>query len=116
MNNTPIDVYLATIDPADAAALARIRGIVHGTVDGVEECISYGMPGFKYKGKYLGGFSAFKKHLSFFPTGRPVEVFKDRLDGFKLSTGTVQFTVDHPIPEDLIREMLQVRVEAIEAG
>ena len=112
--NTLIDDYFALIEPAEREALERIRKIVHDTVPGVEECISYGMPGFKYKGKYLGGFSAFKHHLSFFPTGRPVEVLRDRLEGFKLSTGTVQFTLDHPIPEALIREMIEVRVDAID--
>jgi len=116
MNNTVIDDYLAALDPVDRAELERIRQIVHAAVPGVDECISYGMPGFKYKGKYLGGFNAFKNHLSFFPTGRPVEVLKNSLTDYKTSTGTVQFTVDNPIPEALIREMLQIRVDAIDGA
>ena len=112
--NTVIDDYMANLDPDQREQLERIRKIVHDTVDDAVECISYGMPGFKYKGKYLGGFNAFKSHLSFFPTGRPVEVLKDKLGDYKLSTGTVQFTVEHPIPEELIREMLRVRIDAID--
>lgn len=112
--NTIIDDYLTKLDPADRAQLERIRKIVHDVAPEVEECLSYGMPGFKLKGKYLGGFNAFKAHLSFFPGARAVDVLKDKLDGFKLSTGTVQFTVDKPIPEELIREMVEIRMTAID--
>ncbi len=109
-----IDNYLNKISPAEKEALERIRRIIHTTVPEAEEVISYGMPGFKYKGKYLAGFNAFKDHLSFFPTSSPVEAFKDQLEDFELSTGTVQFTVEHPIPESVIKDMVLYRVANIE--
>src|SRR5215831_1299714 len=94
-----IDEYLMQLGVPERAALERIRRIVHETVPEAEEVIGYGMPGFKYRGKYLVGFSAFKNHLSLFPASGPVEAFKEQLRDFNLSKGTVQFTLEKPLPE-----------------
>ena len=82
---TVIDQYFANVDPTQRKELERIRTIVKNVAPEAEEVISYGMPGFKYKNKYLIGFNAFKDHLSLFPTSRPVEVYKDQLQDYKLS-------------------------------
>jgi uncharacterized protein YdhG (YjbR/CyaY superfamily) len=111
---TVIDDYLAKIDAPQRAELERIRKIVKTTVPEVKEVISYGMPGFKYKDKYLIAFSAFKDHLSLFPTSRPVEELESKLSKYKLSKGTIQFTLDNPIPESLIKEILLVRINDID--
>lgn len=111
---TVIDTYLKTVSEPNAAEMERIRNIVHETVPSATEVISYGMPGFKYKGRYLCGFNAFKDHLSFFPTAGPVEALKDQLKGFKISKGTIQFTLEKPLPEPLIEEILKVRVAEID--
>ena len=108
-----IDEYLKDVGGPQRGELERIRKIVQQIVPEAEEVISYGMPGFKYKGKYLVGFSAFKDHLSLFPTNGPIETLKDKLAGFTLAKGTIQFTPEHPIPEALIKEILLVRVAAI---
>jgi len=110
---TVIDEYLQDLPPEQKAQLERIRGIVHQAVPGAEEVISYGMPGFKYKGKYLVGFAAFKDHLSIFPTAAPVEALHNKLGEFKLSKGTIQFTADNPIPESIIKELLAIRLQSI---
>lgn len=36
-------------------------------VPDAEQCISYGVPGFKIDGKTIAGFAAFKNHLSYLP-------------------------------------------------
>ena len=104
---------LASLPDPERAALERIRVIVHDVVPEAEEVVSYGMPAFKYQGKYLVGFWAFKKHLSLFPAAAAVDALKGKLTDYKLSPGTIQFTLDHPIPEAIIREMLAIRVASI---
>lgn len=108
-----IDDYLARLPAPHRAALERIRQIVKRDIPDVEEVISYGMPAFKYKHHYLIGFNAFRDHLSLFPTGAPVEVLKGKLTDYKISKGTIQFTLDKPLPEELIIELVRVRQEAI---
>ncbi len=108
-----IDRYLETLETSKRAALERVRAIVRTAVPDAVEAISYGMPAFRYKDAYLVGYCSFKNHLSFFPTAEPIEALRDHLGAFKLSKGTVQFAVDNPIPEDLLKELVLVRVAAI---
>ena len=109
-----VDEYLAGLAPEPKAALETLRSVIVAAFPDVEEVISYGMPGFKYRGKYLGGYSAFKNHLSFFPTAHPIEVHHDKLSDFKLSKGTIEFHLDNPIDPDLIVALVKTRVDDID--
>lgn len=104
-----VNAYLENVDREDfRKALQRLREVIREEAPEAEEVISYGMPGYKYKG-YLVGFAAFKGHCSFFPGGTALD-FADRLKDFKISKGTIQFSPDHPIPEPLVREIVRARV------
>lgn len=71
--------------------------------------MSYGMPGFKLSGKYLVGFCSFKDHMSLFPTSGPIAALKADLIDYKISKGTIHFTVERPLSESLIKKILRVR-------
>lgn len=111
-----VDTYLKKVNPPERGELERIRGIVKALVPKATEGISYGMPGFKFNGKYLIGYAAFKDHLSVFPAAHAVEVLKSKLGKFKLSKGTIQFTLEHPLPENIIKELVEVRLADIING
>ncbi len=104
-----IDEYIATFPPNIQAILQQIRQTIHETAHNAEETISYQMPAFKQNG-VLVYFAAFKDHIGFFPTGSGVEAFKDKLSAYKTSKGTIQFRLDKPVPLDLIKEIVQFRV------
>ena len=111
-----VDDQLSAISGPDRHALEHIRKLVHKLAPEAEEVLTYGMPGFKYRGKYLCSFAAFKDHLSFFPGAMPVDLRTNELRNFKTSKGTIQFSADHPIPDDIIEMLLKNRVAAIESG
>jgi uncharacterized protein YdhG (YjbR/CyaY superfamily) len=113
---TVIDDYFAKVEPPQRKELERIRRIVKDVVPEAVEVISYGMPGFKYKGRYLVSFAAFKGHMSLFPGSAPVESFKKELSGYKLSKGTIQFTLDKPLPDDIIKAIISKCVSVINEG
>jgi uncharacterized protein YdhG (YjbR/CyaY superfamily) len=108
---SPIDTYLSKIDAAQKAELGRVRKIIKQIVPDAEETISWGMPTFKYNKKNLIHFAAFKNHMSLFP-GAPVK-FKEKLKDYKLSKGTIQFTLEKPLPESLIKEIVHDRLEEV---
>jgi uncharacterized protein YdhG (YjbR/CyaY superfamily) len=108
-----IDDRLNQLQQPEREALEHIRQLVLDLVPDAQEVISYNMPGFKYKGKYLLTFEAFNDHLSLFP-GATVDFFKERLTGYKLSKGTIQFTVDKPLPDDIIKDIVRKRVAEID--
>jgi uncharacterized protein YdhG (YjbR/CyaY superfamily) len=63
----PIDEYLASLDEPKRATLTSMRDTIMAIVPDAEQCISYGMPAFKLRGKTIAGFAAFKNHLSYLP-------------------------------------------------
>jgi uncharacterized protein YdhG (YjbR/CyaY superfamily) len=74
------------------------------------------MPAFLYAGRPLLGFGAAKGHLSVFPfSAAAIEAVKDRLGGFHLSKGTIRFSPDSPLPEDVLADVVRARRQEIEA-
>ena len=110
----PIDQYFSKLHTPEKAELQLIREIVNTTVPEAEETISYGMPAFEYKGKYLVGFYVYKNHLSLFPTAKPIEALKNKLKDFQLSKGTIQFTLNNTIPSSVIRNIILYRIDEID--
>lgn len=105
-----VDAYLQAVENADYRRLLdRIRSIIREEAPDAQECISYGMPGYKLNGP-LVYFAAFKKHLSLFPAGI-VAQYATELASFKTSKGTIQFTPESPLPEELIRRIVRDRVQ-----
>jgi uncharacterized protein YdhG (YjbR/CyaY superfamily) len=83
-------------------------------VPDAEEGRSYGTPAFRCKRRPLLGVAVLKDHLSLFPfSAHVVAAVKGRLVGYDLSKGTIRFTEAKPIPEDVIRQILDLRLEEI---
>jgi uncharacterized protein YdhG (YjbR/CyaY superfamily) len=68
------------------------------------------MPAFNQNG-ILVWFAAFKNHIGFFPKVSAIETFKDELSGYELSKGTIRFPLNKPIPFDLVKKIVKLRVE-----
>lgn len=112
---TQIDQYLKkSATPTQIKELGKIRRIAKQLSPEAEDTISYGIPTIKYKGKNLIHFAAFKNHMSLFPGSRPIEMLSKKLTKFKVSKGTIQFTEAEPIPEELIKEVIRLRIGDIE--
>jgi uncharacterized protein YdhG (YjbR/CyaY superfamily) len=104
-----INEYLKNVPEPQKSELERIRKIIVSAVPDATEAISYGIPGYKYNGKYLITFAVFKDHLSLFPGAHAIEKLQKELSEFKLSKGTVQFTLEKPLPESLITQLIEIR-------
>lgn len=111
-NSLGVDQYLQNLPEDQKEALEKLRQTIKTLVPDVQEYLSYKMPAYYYQGM-LCGFAAFKKHCSYFPwDSKTVEQFKDELKDFKTSAGTIQFTPEKPIPDDLLQKILLARVKA----
>ena len=93
-------------------ALEDLRRIIRDVAPEAEECISYQMPTFKLNG-VLVGFAAHAKHCALYASNKAtVAVFADQLQGFDLSDGTIRFTPERPIPDAIVRHLVQSKVAA----
>ena len=111
-----MDDYLDALQPAQKVALERVRAIVGGLVPDAEEGTSYGVPAFIHAGRPLLGFSAAKKHLSIFPfSPAAIEAVRERLEGFDVAKGTIRFSPDRPVPEDVLADLVRARQDEITA-
>jgi uncharacterized protein YdhG (YjbR/CyaY superfamily) len=107
-----IDEYIAAQDDDKKSVLHQFRKIIKTAAPKAEEVISYGMPAFK-QGSVLVYFSAMKEHYGFYPTSKPIEIFKDKLKAYRTSKGAIQFPADKPIPEKLITEIVKYRLKEV---
>ncbi len=106
-----IDEYLAGLSDDRRTALEDLRRLIHEVAPDAEECISYGMPAFRYGGRMLVGFAAAKSHLSLYAwNGTAVAAHKDELQGFSTSTGTIRFTPERPLPAGFVRDLVRERM------
>ena len=105
-----IDAYIAGYPEEVQAILQEIRRTIHETAPEATEAISYGMPTFKLHGN-LVHFGAFKSHIGFYPVPSGMEAFQEELAAYKQGKGSVQFPLDKPMPLDLIRRIVEFRVQ-----
>jgi len=103
-----IDAYLAEVPPDQRAALETLRRQIRDAAPDAEECISYGLPSFRLNG-LLVHFGAARRHCAFYPHN-VIEPFAERLQAYDTSKGTIRFQPDTPLPEALVREIVQYRV------
>ncbi|AUZ33786.1 hypothetical protein C3B78_04455 [Arthrobacter sp. PGP41] len=109
-----VDDSLAALDEPERSSLQRVIAAARRVIPEAEEGRSYGMPALKVDGKPLIGVAAAAKHLSIFPfSPEVVDAVAPRLAGFSLSKGTVRFTPDHPVPEEVVEEMVRLRLAEI---
>ncbi|MDR7161868.1 uncharacterized protein YdhG (YjbR/CyaY superfamily) [Arthrobacter sp. BE255] len=105
-----VDDSLADLPELERGSLQRVISIARTIVPEAEEGMSYGMPALKLDGKPLIGVVAAAKHLSVFPFSPAViDAVAGRLEGYSLSKGTIRFTPDHPLPDDVLEDIIRLR-------
>lgn len=105
------DEYIVGFPPNVQEILQKIRMAIKKAAPEAEETISYKMPTFMLRGKYLVYFAAHKKHIGFYPAPIGVEEFKEELALYQVGKGTLQFPLDKPVPFDLIRKLVKFRIK-----
>lgn len=107
-----IDEYLSRLSEDKRAVLQALRAMIRAAAPEAEECISYQMPAFRLNGM-LVGFAAAKHHCALYAwNGSTVDRFADELRGYDTSKGTIRFTPDKPLPERLVRHLVELKVAA----
>jgi len=105
-----IDEYIAGFPLEVQEILEQVRTTIRQAAPGAEETIKYRLPTFTLKGN-LVHFGAFKTHIGFYPTPTGIDRFEDELSAYVGAKGSVQFPLDKPIPFDLMRRIVEFRVE-----
>ncbi len=114
MSAAEIDAYLRAVGEPKRGTLEALRGTILEIVPDAEQCISYQVPAFRVRGKVVAGFAAFKDHLSYLPfSGSVLGRIGDDLRDYTMTKSALHFPVDRPLPEEIVKRLIAVRLAEI---
>ena len=103
--------YLAALPADQRKALAALRKQLLAAAPGATELVNYGAPMLRLDGRNLVAYSAAKAHCTLLVMSPAVvKAHKSDLAGFKVATGSVQFTPDSPLPAALVKRLVKARI------
>jgi uncharacterized protein YdhG (YjbR/CyaY superfamily) len=105
-----IENYIDQFSPKVQEKLRYLRLEIKNLVPEACEVLSYGMPTFKLK-RNLVHFAAYKQHIGFYPAPSAIEYFASELKNYKSSKGAIQFPIDEELPIDLIKRIVEFRIQ-----
>lgn len=90
--------------------LEKVRRTIRATAPKATETISYQMPAFKQHG-ILVYFAAWKKHIELYPPVSGDKALEKVVGHYAGPKGNLQFPLNEPIPYDLIKRIVKLRVK-----
>ena len=109
--STEVAACIAALPPDQRGALTELRARLKTLLPVHLEVMSYAMPGFRQPGpdgKMVVGYAAFTKHLGLYPHSGTV-IPRIDCSPFKTSTSGVLFTPDRPLPDALLKQIIEAR-------
>jgi uncharacterized protein YdhG (YjbR/CyaY superfamily) len=112
--NPAVDAYIKGLAADRQEPMRQLRETIRAAAPDADEVITYKMPGFKAGTAFLVSYDAFKAHYSLFPADDVIiaELGDEVLPHVK-GRGTLQFPADRPLPLDLIRRIVEIRVREL---
>jgi uncharacterized protein YdhG (YjbR/CyaY superfamily) len=106
-----VAAYLASLSPEARRRLEKLRATILAAAPGAVEGFSYGVPAIRVGGKPVVCYAAAKAHDSLFPmSGAVMRSFAADLKTYDTSKGTIRFSLDQPLPVQLVRRIVKVRL------
>jgi uncharacterized protein YdhG (YjbR/CyaY superfamily) len=112
-----VDRYFDDLEDPKRATLEEMRRRILEVVPGAEQGLSYGVPAFRLDGKVVAGLAAFKSHLSYLPhSGSVLSAMKEKLGGYAQTKSALHFPIDEPLPRELIKKLIEVKLRQAGPG
>src|SRR5713101_4039098 len=108
-----IDEYIGSFLENVQGVLEKLRATVQEAAHEAVESISYDMPTFKLNGERLTYFSAWKNHVGLYSIPEGNEAFRKELSPYAGEKGSLRFLLDKPIPYDLVKKIVMLRMKEI---
>jgi uncharacterized protein YdhG (YjbR/CyaY superfamily) len=110
-----VDDYIESAPPAARAMLRELRAVIKSTAPQANERISYGMPTYDQDGR-LCHFAAYEKHVAVYALIHADSPMAKEAGPYLDHRSTLHLKIGEPVPAELIRKAIQVRLEANRKG
>ena len=91
--------------------LEDLRAKIRSVIPDAEECISYRIPAFRFKGVVVAGFCATTKGCSYFPfSGSTLKTLARDIARFDRTKSSCHFSPDEPLSMTLVRKLIKARI------
>jgi uncharacterized protein YdhG (YjbR/CyaY superfamily) len=104
-----IDAYIAEFPREVQQVLRKVRATIRAAAPKATEVISYKMPAFRQHG-ILVYFAAWKNHIGLYPPIAGDAAIEKAAAKYAGPKGNLQFPLDKPMPYDLIKRIVKLRV------
>jgi uncharacterized protein YdhG (YjbR/CyaY superfamily) len=111
-----VEEYIAAAPEPARSTLQSVRAAIRAAApaDAVEG-FSYSVPAFKLKNGSIAGYAACSGFCSYYPmSGRVITRLSEELKDFETSKGAIRFSTDKPLPDSLIRKLVEARLTELE--
>jgi uncharacterized protein YdhG (YjbR/CyaY superfamily) len=100
---------------SDVDVVEHVRAVARAAVPDAVDGTGYGMPALRYRDRPLLSVMPARRHIGLYPfSPAVVEAVTGDLDGFSFAKGTIRFSADHPLPDDLVRRIVLLRRDEID--
>jgi uncharacterized protein YdhG (YjbR/CyaY superfamily) len=113
---SPVQAYLASLPANVRKRVNEMRAAIRAAAPRAIEGKSYAMLGYKLDGRPLVYCAGFKRHTSLFPMTASIRrAHAAELEGYKTSTGTIQFPLNRPLPKGFVKRLVKARLAEMRA-
>lgn len=106
-----VDSFLAALPEGTRTALEALRGTIRKAAPDATENISYQVPTFNYRDRFLVSFAGKGNRCSFLVRNLDVmNANRAELAPFATSGATIHYAPDRPLPDALVTKLVKARM------
>jgi uncharacterized protein YdhG (YjbR/CyaY superfamily) len=106
-----VDEYIRSFPAPTRKILKQLRAVMRKAAPHASEKISYGIPTL-YQDGNLVHYAAYPGHIGLYGAPRSPRALDLKAKKYRTGKGTLQFPIDQPIPLELVRQIVEARVNA----